>query len=777
MLRVPPAAHVSLLFTTFSQGLYPSPAAAYLAPAASASAGCVPLWVPSTDTGAPNTNLCSGSGDAGAHYAPFLTPAGTVGAQFALSLHPRPPFASSEARILSSLVRAPVTRGRGGERKSDAVTRVAIAPIPALLRLPAVSGSTTALRGTTSTSRGGGSSTSSSSVVDAIWPARMPLSPVCIADMTTASASTDADADRAQGLQGLGLGLAWTSPTLPSISSGLVRLDLVRLTRHVNHHFQSEIDGHTRTYTLHVQRNVTAGAVLAQALLSNAAGSKALAGSADAAGSGSLSQYASRLLGLHERVAAESQALARSSQPQGADQQVSQPQQQGATMQSLYALLSPGNHPNHGHTTAGDASAILAAAGAVMAARARKEAAYRATGVAKPSGKIAFPDIEHELGLALAGHYRVEGSEEGGGEDAPGAEEEEEEGAVVEASSTGSGLSLLPGVTSIILTRDMDGAFIPYSSVHGITLITMLRLNLLPHLRARAYHQFVSLPLYLDMAPWNIVFVGGRLDYIDYDTKDRTYDRFVVKAYEVMEVLFNYKRTLEDFKKCGSKASNPYGFPFVSECVGGQQDFTGPCKDSAFPVPCGDGTCKSDYVSCLRSISDRDRLGEGKKTLRWAFMEWATATAMQGQGQGQVEGQRAPSSKLRGSATGRGKGDAVLSLPALPGLPTTPSNDDESTTGTGTGGGTGSGSSGVGSQLTRDFFGIPPRPGQEQAASGSGNSDAKGAKQAKGTGKKGVPQAAPLPILGGMGGSSGSSGGSVIGYDRGGVYEEEEGDE
>lgn len=40
----------------------------------------------------------------------------------------------------------------------------------------------------------------------------------------------------------------------------------------------------------------------------------------------------------------------------------------------------------------------------------------------------------------------------------------------------------------------------------------------------------------------NIVFLGPRLDYIDYDTRDRTYDAHVVHAYEVMEVLFNYKR-------------------------------------------------------------------------------------------------------------------------------------------------------------------------------------------------------------------------------------------
>lgn len=30
----------------------------------------------------------------------------------------------------------------------------------------------------------------------------------------------------------------------------------------------------------------------------------------------------------------------------------------------------------------------------------------------------------------------------------------------------------------------------------------------------------------------------------------------------------NYKRTVEDFKRCGSKAGTVYGLPYVSDCVG-----------------------------------------------------------------------------------------------------------------------------------------------------------------------------------------------------------------
>ena len=79
--------------------------------------------------------------------------------------------------------------------------------------------------------------------------------------------------------------------------------------------------------------------------------------------------------------------------------------------------------------------------------------------------------------------------------------------------------------------------------------------------------------------------------------------------------------TVEDFKKCAGKAGNPYNFPFVSDCVGGSS-FSGPCKDSATPVACGDGTCKSDYVSCLRSLSHSERGAGIKSDLAWAFRNY-----------------------------------------------------------------------------------------------------------------------------------------------------------
>lgn len=64
-------------------------------------------------------------------------------------------------------------------------------------------------------------------------------------------------------------------------------------------------------------------------------------------------------------------------------------------------------------------------------------------------------------------------------------------------------------------------------------------------------------------------------------------------------MLMNYKRTVEDFKKCGSKAGTVYGLPYVSDCVG-NSELNLKCDDLAYPVPCSDGKCHTDYISCLR---------------------------------------------------------------------------------------------------------------------------------------------------------------------------------
>ena len=71
----------------------------------------------------------------------------------------------------------------------------------------------------------------------------------------------------------------------------------------------------------------------------------------------------------------------------------------------------------------------------------------------------------------------------------------------------------------------------------------------------------------------------------------------------MLSVLANYKRTVADFGKCGGRASTEYGFSHVSECVQ-PKSFDGQCPDSKVPVPCDDGQCHSDYISCLRALVD-----------------------------------------------------------------------------------------------------------------------------------------------------------------------------
>ena len=103
----------------------------------------------------------------------------------------------------------------------------------------------------------------------------------------------------------------------------------------------------------------------------------------------------------------------------------------------------------------------------------------------------------------------------------------------------------------------------------GLTLISILRLGITDETRDRLYRcptsscsssrclsdpspsfarvcsSFLDMPLYEDMAPWNIFFEAGKLIYIDYDTRNLHFDEAVPMAYQVIEVLMNYKRTVQ----------------------------------------------------------------------------------------------------------------------------------------------------------------------------------------------------------------------------------------
>ena len=115
--------------------------------------------------------------------------------------------------------------------------------------------------------------------------------------------------------------------------------------------------------------------------------------------------------------------------------------------------------------------------------------------------------------------------------------------------------------TRVWLTRDMDGHFIPYNTIKSLTLIAVLRMGLVPELKAHAYKEFIGMPLYEDMAPWNIVMEGQGYNYIDYDTKDKTFDAYIPHAYQILSVLMNYKRTVK--VRTGEELRTEYG-PFLT---------------------------------------------------------------------------------------------------------------------------------------------------------------------------------------------------------------------
>lgn len=436
-LRMPPAALLSLAFTTFtdsslgpvnSNDFWAAPASATaagaytgrLAASATSSrstadaapcsvAGLASAFPPAVDGGAAAATSCLPLGTAHQSIAAIAadvdsdaaTMRASLSSRFSLASHPRPGFASAEMRLLSALVRAP----------AGTSIRIVAAPLPAPSHLPAS--------------------------MEDIHPPDAPIASLAPSAMIGGTS-----------------GAAWSTSVL-SISSGLVRVDIANLTRHVNHHFQSDIDGHSRKYTLRVQANYSAGADIAGYMRDTG------------------------LDGVRDLTTAPGNSASST----------------GSGVDAIYSLLPAGNHPNHGHTIAFrgfDCEAMGEAAADARAAAAARAASGKKASRADDDGAVVFTPAPSDC-------------------DPDASSTASKLHPLIPASAQRVSLhrgSVYPGVTSIILTRDMDGALIPYDSVHGITLISGLRLGLLSPLKQRAYHQFVSLPLYQDMAPWNIVFLG-----------------------------------------------------------------------------------------------------------------------------------------------------------------------------------------------------------------------------------------------------------------------------
>jgi len=153
--------------------------------------------------------------------------------------------------------------------------------------------------------------------------------------------------------------------------------------------------------------------------------------------------------------------------------------------------------------------------------------------------------------------------------------------------------------------RDTDNSKIVYDKF-GISLISLLRIGLTPARKDEFYSEFLQIPVYEDMATWNIQFKAGKLIYTDRDTEDKHYNDLIPYTYQVILALMNYKRTIQDFGKCGPNYQVTYNFPYVGDCVGTQKGstFKTPCKNPSLPVPCADGECKANFVECLRDLRE-----------------------------------------------------------------------------------------------------------------------------------------------------------------------------
>eukprot|EP00009_Paramoeba_aestuarina_P001390 CAMPEP_0201511618 /NCGR_PEP_ID=MMETSP0161_2-20130828/4035_1 /ASSEMBLY_ACC=CAM_ASM_000251 /TAXON_ID=180227 /ORGANISM="Neoparamoeba aestuarina, Strain SoJaBio B1-5/56/2" /LENGTH=149 /DNA_ID=CAMNT_0047907173 /DNA_START=782 /DNA_END=1231 /DNA_ORIENTATION=- len=131
----------------------------------------------------------------------------------------------------------------------------------------------------------------------------------------------------------------------------------------------------------------------------------------------------------------------------------------------------------------------------------------------------------------------------------------------------------------------------------------------------KLYDQFLALPLYEDSAPWNIQYHAGVLRYVDKDSMDNTLDKDASNLYQVILAFMNYERTIKDFGRC-SKHVPGMAAPYVGHCVGSAQvDFE--CPDQDFPVPCVDGQCHENYMSCLKSVRKQENFeGTGMERVR-----------------------------------------------------------------------------------------------------------------------------------------------------------------
>ena len=103
---------------------------------------------------------------------------------------------------------------------------------------------------------------------------------------------------------------------------------------------------------------------------------------------------------------------------------------------------------------------------------------------------------------------------------------------------------------------------------------------------------------------------------------DLSFDEKLEMAYKLVLALMNYKRTLEDFEKCGENYQTKQGVTIVGDCIVYDKEkidqIATKCTDD-LPIPCLDGECKVNYIECLRDLDKKNKKIKFKKTTTWDF--------------------------------------------------------------------------------------------------------------------------------------------------------------
>jgi len=164
------------------------------------------------------------------------------------------------------------------------------------------------------------------------------------------------------------------------------------------------------------------------------------------------------------------------------------------------------------------------------------------------------------------------------------------------------------GSQQVMITRLSDNSKISFEGGMGVTLQTLGSLGLGATARSRVLHALVRMPMFEDLAPWNLMLTSGAsiLVYVDHESRDRALDAVMPLSGVLSLALGSFERAARQLGICLAKSGPTlYGksIPYVAACTDG--DFARskpyPCRASLSKgVACLDRSCASTFVHCLR---------------------------------------------------------------------------------------------------------------------------------------------------------------------------------